>query len=97
MSIYIMSVGWTAQGIQAIKNAPARFQASRELARKLGVEIKQIYLTSGEHDLLVILETANDDNIAKFALALGAQGNVRTRTVKAWSEAEFLKFVSELP
>jgi hypothetical protein len=30
-------------------------------------------------------------------LALGALGNVRTRTAWAWSEAEFVKLVSELP
>jgi uncharacterized protein with GYD domain len=30
--------------------------------------LKQVFLTSGESDLLVIMETANGDNIAKFAL-----------------------------
>lgn len=49
--------------------------------------------TLGEADAVV----ASGDNIAKFALALGAAGNVRTRTARAWSEAEFVKLVSELP
>jgi uncharacterized protein with GYD domain len=31
-------------------------RASRELAKKVGVEIKQVYLTSGEHDIIVIAE-----------------------------------------
>jgi uncharacterized protein with GYD domain len=31
-----------------------------------GCEIKQIYLTSGDHDLVLIVETANGDNIAKL-------------------------------
>jgi uncharacterized protein with GYD domain len=30
-------------------------------------------------------------------MALGAQGNLRSRTVRAWPEAEFLKLISELP
>jgi uncharacterized protein with GYD domain len=67
------------------------------LAKKMGVEIKQVYMTSGEDDLLAIVETANDDNIAKFALAVGMLGNVRTRTARAWSEAEYFKLISELP
>jgi uncharacterized protein with GYD domain len=54
-------------------------------------------LTSGENDLLVIVDTPNGDNVAKFALALGALGNVRTRTARAWPEAEFQKLISELP
>jgi uncharacterized protein with GYD domain len=67
------------------------------MAKKLGVDIKQIFMTSGEFDLLVIAETPNGDNIAKFNLAMGALGNVRTRTVRAWTEAEMAKLISELP
>jgi uncharacterized protein with GYD domain len=57
----------------------------------------KVYLTSGEHDFVAIVETPNGDNVAKWAMALGAQGNLRSRTVRAWPEAEFLKLISELP
>jgi uncharacterized protein with GYD domain len=46
---------------------------------------------------LLILETPNGDNIPRFAMALGSLGNLRTRTVRGWSEAEMTKFISELP
>ena len=95
--MFICSLSWTEQGIRSVKDAPKRAQAGRELAKKLGVEIKQIYLTTGEADLLLVLEAANGDNVAKFALALSSQGNVRTRTARAWPEPEFHKLVSELP
>ena len=36
-------------------------------------------------------------NVAKFALATASLGNVRTRTARAWPEAEFTKLISELP
>jgi uncharacterized protein with GYD domain len=65
--------------------------------QKVGVEIKEVYLTSGDDDLLVIVDTPNGDNVAKFALALGAQGCVRTRTARAWPQSEFQKLISELP
>jgi uncharacterized protein with GYD domain len=97
MPTFILSLDWTDQGIRGVKEAPKRSQAARELAKKLGVEIKQVYLTSGEHDLLLIVETASGDNVAKFALATGALGNVRTTTARAWSESEFGKLLSELP
>jgi uncharacterized protein with GYD domain len=80
-----------------VKDSPKRAQAARELARKVGVEIKQFYLTSGESDLLVIVESPNGDNVAKLAMALGSQGNIRTKTVRAWTEAEYEKLISELP
>ena len=44
-------------GIRSVKDAPKRAQAARELARKVGVEIKEVYLTSGDDDLLVIVDT----------------------------------------
>ena len=97
MPTFICALSWTEQGIRSIKDAPKRAAAARELAKKVGVEIKQVFLTSGDDDLLLFVETPNGDNVAKFAMALGSQGNVRTRTVRAWTQAEFEKLVSELP
>jgi uncharacterized protein with GYD domain len=97
MPMFILSLSWTEQGIRAIKDAPKRAQAARDLAKKVGVEIKEVYLTSGDDDFLVIVDTPSGDNVAKFALALGAQGNVRTRTARAWPQSEFQKLISELP
>jgi uncharacterized protein with GYD domain len=97
MPMFICSLNWTDQGIRTVKDAPKRVAASRELAKKMGVEVKQVYLTSGSDDLVVIVDTPNGDNVAKWALALGSQGNVRTRTARAWPESEYLKMISELP
>ena len=97
MPTLMCSLNWTDQGIRSIKDAPKRAKAAQDLAKKVGVEIKQVYLTSGDSDLLVILDTPNGDNVAKFALALGSQGNVRTRTARAWPQSEFQKLISELP
>jgi uncharacterized protein with GYD domain len=94
---FIISLNWTEQGIRTVKESPRRARAARELASKVGVEIKEVYLTSGENDLILLLETQSGDNAAKFALALGSLGNVRTRTARAWSESEYQKLVSELP
>lgn len=95
--LFIMSMNFTEQGIRSIKNAPERAQAARDLAKKCGCEIKQAYLTSGEYDLMLIVETSNGDNIAKFALANGMVGNVRSRTARAWPAEDFMKIVADLP
>jgi len=95
--MFILSLRWTEQAIRAVKDAPKRAQAARDLAKKVGVEIKEAYLTTGDDDLVVIVDAPNGDNVVKFALALGSEGNVRTRTVRAWPQSEFLKLISELP
>jgi uncharacterized protein with GYD domain len=97
MPTFMLSLNFTDQGIRTIKDVPKRVQAARDLAKELGVEIKHSYLTSGDSDVVVFVEAASGDSVAKFALAQGSYGNVRTRTARVWSEAEYLKMVSELP
>ncbi|MEK9281648.1 GYD domain-containing protein [Bradyrhizobium sp. ISRA442] len=97
MATFILTIDWTDQGIRNVREAPKRSEAAKALAKKVGVEIKDIYLTSGAHDLLVLAEAPLGDHITKFALALGSLGNVRTSTSRAWTEAEWTKLISELP
>jgi hypothetical protein len=48
-------------------------------------------------DLVIFVDAPSGDNVAKFALAVSSLGNVRTRTVRAWSADEYRKLISELP
>src|SRR5436309_6677174 len=80
MPTFMMSLNWTDQGIRAVKDSPKRSEDARELAKKLGVEIKHLYLTSGDTDLVIFVDAPSGDNVAKFALAVSSLGNVRTRT-----------------
>src|ERR1043165_7066177 len=97
MPLFIMTMNWTEKGIHTIRDWPKRAGEARSYAKKVGVEIKQVYLTAGDNDLIAILEAPNADNIARFALGVGAHGNVRTRTVQAWSEADLTRLVTDLP
>jgi uncharacterized protein with GYD domain len=54
-------------------------------------------MTSGDSDLLAIVDAPSEDDVAKFVLALSSRGNVRTHTRRAWPESEYLKMISELP
>jgi len=60
-------------------------------------ELKAFYLTIGQYDAVAIAELPDDAAVAKMALSLGAMGNVRTETLRAFNEAEFRKIVGELP
>jgi uncharacterized protein with GYD domain len=96
MPTFIIAMNWTEQGIRNVKDHPKRTAQAREVAKKHGIEIKQTYLTNGQFDLISIVETPSGDNLAKFCMAIGALGNVRTRTMRAWPEAEYHKLISEL-
>ncbi len=97
MAKYIMLLNYTQQGIANIKESPNRAEAARGLARECGAELTDLYLTMGEHDLVAIVEAPNADAVAKFALAVGSLGNVRSKTLKAFSEDQFREIVQALP
>jgi uncharacterized protein with GYD domain len=97
MSTYIMLINFTEQGIRNVKGSPKRADAARFLAKSCGAEMKDIYLTMGVYDLVATVEAPNDQAAAKFALALGSIGNVRSTTLKAFTEQEYRNIIETLP
>jgi uncharacterized protein with GYD domain len=95
MPHYISLVNWTDQGIRTVKDTPKRADAVTALANKLGAEM-QIFYTMGEYDVVSVMEAPNDDVAMQLLLEIGKLGNVRTKTMKAWSLAEATKVISKL-
>jgi uncharacterized protein with GYD domain len=96
MPTYIALMKYTEQGIANIKDSPARLDSGRKAFKKLGVKIKDTYLTMGRYDLVCVVEAPDDETFAKVMLTLGSQGNVQTETLKAFSEADFRKIVGSI-
>ncbi len=96
MATYLMLLNWTDQGIRTVKEAPKRLDAAKKLAKDLGGEIKTVYMTHGSFDLAEVVEMPNDEKMASFVLQVGSHGNVRTTTLKAYSEDEYRKIVGGL-
>ncbi len=96
MPTFLCSFSFTDAGIRGIKSTTSRRAQAKMRADKLGIKIKDIYLTSGDSDLLYILEAPNGESVAKFAIVVGAQGNVRTKTVRAYTVSEFDKMLGEI-
>ncbi len=97
MPTYISFASYTDQGIRNVKDSPKRLDAAKDLVKNLGGELKQFYLTMGVYDIVIVLDLPGDDAAAKFALSLCSLGNVRTTTVKAFTEAEYRDIVASLP
>jgi uncharacterized protein with GYD domain len=96
MAKYIMLINWTDQGIKTIKDSPKRLDAARAAAKKVGGELRKFYMTIGSYDLVVVLEAPDDEAAAKFALTVGAGGNIRTTTLKAFSEESYRRIIGGL-
>jgi uncharacterized protein with GYD domain len=96
MPHFVTLVRYTQQGITGIKETPTQLETAKKAVEKVGGKIHAWYLTMGQYDAVCILEFPNDEAAAKFTLWDGAQGNVRTETLKAFTEDEYRKIVSGL-
>ncbi len=97
MPTYISLLRYTQQGVQNIKESPARLDAAKKAFQAMGAELKQWYLVMGQYDAVVVSEGPDDETAAKLALAIGAQGNIRTETLRAFTEEEYRKLIASLP
>jgi uncharacterized protein with GYD domain len=96
MAHYILLTNWTEQGVKGVKDSPKRLDAARALAKKMGCEMRDFYMTMGKYDMVAMVEAPDDAAMAKFGLTLASSGNIRTTTLKAFSEADYRKITGAL-
>ena len=92
---YIMLIRFTDQGIKNIKDTTRRADAAKSEAERIGGKFT-VYWTFGKYDGVGILEAPNDEAAMEFGLRVGSLGNVRTTTLKAFTEEEIARVVDKL-
>ena len=97
MPTYISLIRFTQKGMETIKEGPKRLDAAKERFRAAGGELKAFYLVTGQYDAVAISELPNDEAVARLALGNSSMGNVRTETLRAFSEDEYKKIIATLP
>lgn len=96
MPTYISLMNYTDKGIQAVRESPRRLDAAKKALEDMGGGFRQFFMTLGAHDLILIYEAPDDAISARFQLLLGAHGNVRTTTMKAFPEAAYREIIASL-
>jgi uncharacterized protein with GYD domain len=88
MATFIGLLNFTEQGVSRFRDTRKRATAFQEMARKAGVNVKEVYWTLGQYDGVVIVEAPDDESATGVLLNLAAQGNVRTQTLRAFNASE---------
>ncbi|MDQ8732778.1 GYD domain-containing protein [Bradyrhizobium sp. LHD-71] len=88
MATYIMLASFTDQGIRNVKDTIKRAEAFKDLAKDSGATVKDIYWTLGQYDVVAIADAPDEMTMTALGLALGKSGNVRTQTLRAFSQAD---------
>jgi len=94
MATYITLFNYTEQGIKNMKGK--RVLAARQALENIGGRLHGYRLTIGEYDAVLTIEAPDDETYATFILNLARQGNIRTTTLKAFSEEESFRIFGNL-
>ena len=96
MATFVSLVSFTDQGIRNVKDSPARFDAFRAAAEKLGLTVKSVNWTVGSCDIVVTVD-GPEDKVTALLLKVGSLGNVRSQTLRAYGEDEFKRMLAAMP
>jgi uncharacterized protein with GYD domain len=88
MPTYIVLGQFTEQGIRNVKETTKRAQALKDMAKKFGATVNAVYWTLGQYDIATIVDAPDDTSVNALLLSVGALGNVRTQTLRAFSTDE---------
>ena len=97
MATYVILMNLTDQGVKDIKKAPERIEQGIKAFEQMGGKVTGFYTVMGEFDYLAIGEAPSEEICTTFVLALGAQGNVRTTTLRAFTKEEIADIIKKLP
>jgi uncharacterized protein with GYD domain len=96
MPHYILLINWTEQGISKIKDSAERYNSFKALVEKAGGKLIGGYYTFGEYDVVIIINAPSDDMVMSLMLKIGSHGNIRSKTLKAFSAEEGFKIIKDL-
>jgi uncharacterized protein with GYD domain len=89
MPTFIVLTNWTDQGIKAFEDSPSRADAGMEEMAKLGVTRREMFWTVGPYDEVLVCDAPDIESMTAAVLRMGAAGNVRTTTLRAFTRDEF--------
>jgi uncharacterized protein with GYD domain len=96
MPHYVALANWTDQGIRNVKETPKRAEALRKAIEGGGGKVVVLLYTMGPYDAVAVYELPSDEVANEIALRIGMQGNIRTVSLKGWTEAEIAKTLQKL-
>ena len=79
MPTYIMLSTLTPEGVQTIKNNPARIREVNREVEQLGATVKAQWATLGQFDFVNVVEAPDEKTMARVSLELGSRGTGQVR------------------
>ncbi len=96
MASFVVLGNYTDQGVSSIKELPERLAAVQQAAQDAGGRMIFYYVTMGQYDFVSVVELPDAESAAQLLLQTSLQGNVRTQTMRAFTEEEAASVIGGL-
>lgn len=96
MATFVVLSSFTDKGVHDAKDTIERAEKFKEMAKKAGVTVKDMYWTLGPCDVVAICEAPDDETATALSLSVAARGYVRTQTMRAFTAADMAKVLGKL-
>jgi uncharacterized protein with GYD domain len=90
MPTYIMLTTLTPEGVQTIKNNPARVKEVNREVEQLGAKVTAQWATLGEFDFINVIEAPDEQTITRISVELTSRGTGKYETLVALPIDEFV-------
>jgi uncharacterized protein with GYD domain len=94
MPTYVSLINWTDQGIKNFKDTTKRAKDFSDAVDKAGGHVREILWTVGEYDIVAVIDLPDDETLTASLLQVGAMGNIRTRTMRAFDAQQMAEVIS---
>src|SRR3970040_2573462 len=96
MATFVVLAGFTDQGIRNVKETISRAEAFKEMAKKSGITVKDLYWTLGQYDVIAVCEAPDDEAATAFSFSVSSRGNIRSQTLRAFSVDEMKMLLGKI-
>ena len=93
MATFLMLSTLGPEGMATLRQNPGRLKEVNGEVEAMGAKVLAQWALLGEYDFATVLEAPDEKTVTKVAVALGARGTLKTRTMIAVPIDEFIETV----
>jgi uncharacterized protein with GYD domain len=90
MPTYVMLSKLTPEGVQTVKNNPARIREVNKEIEQLGASVTAQWAVLGRFDFVNVVEAPDEKTMARVSLELGSRGTAQYETLVAIPVDDFI-------
>lgn len=96
MPSYVVLYRFTDEGAKNVKGTVERARRARAENEQRGFQVRGLYWTQGQYDLVAIVDAPDEQSMMAGLLNINGAGNVRSETLRAFTEEEMEAIVSRM-